>query len=162
MTSGAAGSDFGSANDKRLVHPDIGFWLTTQSSAVPIVRFQQSSRLFSRQKMNVHLTPEDRLSILRTEDQFRRWNSLDDERFCILCERKFNGRQIEVRSFANGKHELRCPTEGCDSGPHQWVYPGTPLISDIVDPNWWSASGKEPRTLSGLSSGAQFQRQEHA
>jgi hypothetical protein len=112
--------------------------------------------------MNVHLESEDRLSILRTEDQFRRWNSLDDERFCILCEKKFNGHQIEVRSFANGKRELHCPTEGCDSGPHQWVYPGTPLISDIVDPEWWSALRKEPRTLSGLSRDAQFQRQEHA
>jgi hypothetical protein len=112
--------------------------------------------------MNVHLESEDRLSILRTEDQFRRWNSLDDERFCILCEKKFNGRKIEVRCFANGKHELHCPTEGCDSGPHQWVYPGTPLISDIVDPDWWSALGKKPRTPSGLSRDAQFQRQEHA
>jgi hypothetical protein len=112
--------------------------------------------------MNVHLTPEDRLSILRTEDRFRRWNALDDERFCILCERRFNGRQVEIRGFGNGKHELHCPTEGCDSGPHQWVYPGTPLISDIVDPDWWSALGKEPRRLSRLSSDAQFQKQQHA
>jgi hypothetical protein len=111
--------------------------------------------------MNVHLKPEDRLSILRAEDQFRRWNSLDDERFCILCERKFNGRQVEVRRFANDKHELHCPTEGCDSGPHQWVYPGTPLISHIVDPDWWSALRKETGRLSRLSSDVPFQRQEH-
>jgi hypothetical protein len=109
--------------------------------------------------MNVHLKPEDRLSILRTEDQFRRWSSLDDERRCILCERKFNGRQIEVQGFGNGRHELHCPTEGCDSRPHQWVYAGTPLISDIVDPDWWTASGKASGRLSGLSSHAQFQGQ---
>jgi hypothetical protein len=101
--------------------------------------------------MNAQLTPEDRLSILRAEEQFRRWNSLDDERFCILCEKKFNGHQVEIQCFANGKHELHCPTEGCDSGPHQWVYPGTPLISDIVNPDWWRAGGQ-----------AGFQRQEHA
>jgi hypothetical protein len=112
--------------------------------------------------MIAHLKLDDRLSILRSQDRFRRWNSLDDERLCILCERKFNGRQIEIRRFANGKHELRCPSEGCDSGPHQWVYPGTPLISDIVDPDWWSALGRESRRLSRLSSDAQFQRQEHA
>jgi hypothetical protein len=112
--------------------------------------------------MIAHLKLDDRLSILRTEDQFRRWNSLDDERFCIVCERKFNGRQVEVRCFASGKHELHCPTEGCDSGSHQWVYPGTPLISDIVDSDWWSALGKEPRAPSRLSGGAQFQRREHA
>ena len=101
--------------------------------------------------MNAELKPEDRLSILRAEDQFRRWNSLGDERFCILCEKKFNGHQVEIRRFANGKHELHCPTEACDSGPHQWVYPGTPLISDIVNPDWWRALGQ-----------AGFQRQEHA
>jgi len=111
--------------------------------------------------MNTHLKLEDRLSILRTEDQFRRWQSLDDERLCILCERKFNGRQVEVRRFGNGKYELHCPTEACHSGPHQWVYPGTPLISDIVDPDWWSALGKGSREHSGLSS-VQFQREKHA
>jgi hypothetical protein len=136
----------------------IGFLLTTQSSGVLIVSFGKLGRLFSLH-MNAQLTPEDRLSILRAEDQFRRWNSLGDERFCILCEKKFNGRQVEIRRFANGKHELRCPTEACDSGPHQWVYPGTPLISDIVNPDWWRALGKEPPGLSGQ---AGFQRQEHA
>lgn len=136
----------------------IGICLTTQSAAVPIVRFSAVEQAISASTMNVHLKPEDRLSILRTEDQFRRWYSLDDERACILCERKFNGRQVEIRRFANGKHELRCPTEACDSGPHQWVYPGIPLISDIVDPDWWSALGKERRRLSGH---AQFKRQEH-
>jgi hypothetical protein len=127
----------------------------------PDCAFSAIEQVVLAPKMNVHLTLEDRLSILRTEDQFRRWNSLDDERFCILCERRFNGRQVEIRRFANGKHELHCPTEGCDSGPYEWVYPGTPLISDIVDPDWWSASGKEPRRLSALSSDVQFQRQEH-
>ncbi len=113
-----------------------------------------------RREMNVHLKSEERLSILRAEDQFRRWNSLDDERFCIVCEKKFNGRQIEIRSFTNGKHQLHCPTEACRSGPHQWVYPGTPLVSDIVDPDWWGAAGSEPQKLSGLSDQTQFQRQD--
>jgi hypothetical protein len=111
--------------------------------------------------MITHPKLDDRLSTLRTEDRFRRWNSLDDERLCILCERKFNGRQVEVRHFTNGRHELHCPTEGCDSGPHQWVYPGTALISDIVDPDWWSALGKESREHSGLNR-IQFQREKHA
>jgi hypothetical protein len=110
--------------------------------------------------MDVHLKSEDRLSILRAEDQFRRWNSLDDERFCIVCEKKFNGRQIEIRCFANGRYELRCPSDGCDSGPHQWVYPGTPLVSDIVDPDWWRTVDGEPQKLSGLRDQSQFQKQE--
>jgi hypothetical protein len=109
--------------------------------------------------MDVHLKSEDRLSILRAEDQFRSWSSLDDQRLCIICEKKFNGRQVEIRRFAKGKHELHCPTEGCRSGPHQWVHAGTPLVSDIVDPDWWRASGKDRvRTLSGR---AQFQGSQH-
>jgi hypothetical protein len=99
--------------------------------------------------MNIHLKPDERLWVLRAEDQCRCWNSLDDERYCIVCERKFSSRQIEIRSFANGKHGLRCPTEGCNSRPHQWVYPGTPVVSDIVDPDWWHAQKKRGWPLSG-------------
>jgi hypothetical protein len=110
--------------------------------------------------MSAHLLLEDRLSILRAEDQFRHWNSLDDERFCILCQKNLNGRQVEIRRFANGKYELHCPTEGCHSGPRQWVYPGASLISEIVDPGWWHALGKEPRKFSGLSGGFNFKHKD--
>ncbi len=97
--------------------------------------------------MNIHLKSEERLSILRAEDQFRRWNSLDDERFCIVCEKRFNGRQIEIRCFTNGKHELHCPTEACHSGPHQWVYPDAPLIPDTTEPDCWDYSPKAGKPL---------------
>jgi hypothetical protein len=109
--------------------------------------------------MNVHVKSDERLSIVRAEDQFRRWSSLDDERFCIVCEKKFNGRQIEIRRFANGRYELHCPTEGCNSGPHQWVYPGTPLVSDIVDPDWWRASGSQLSERAGWNDQTRFQKQ---
>jgi hypothetical protein len=111
-----------------------------------------------RRTMSDHLKSEDRLSILRAEDQFTRWNSLDDERFCIVCGKKLNGRQIEIRRFANGSYELRCPTEGCNSGQHQWIYPGTLLVSDIVDSDWWRAVGRGLQKLSGPSGQTQFQR----
>jgi|SRR5438552_14212759 len=101
--------------------------------------------------MSVHVRLDNRLLILRAEDQFRRWNSLDDDRICILCERKFNGRQVEIRRFGRGKHELHCPTEGCSSGPHQWVYPGTLLVSDIVAPDWWRAAGKQQERRAAAS-----------
>jgi hypothetical protein len=112
-----------------------------------------------RHDMKDYLQLDDRLSILRREDQFRSWNSLDDQRLCIVCERKFNGRQVEIRCFPNGKHELHCPTEGCNSGPHQWVYPGTPLVSAIVDPDWSRTPNTEwARPLSGP---IRFQGQEN-
>jgi hypothetical protein len=50
--------------------------------------------------MIVHVNLDDRLSILRTGDRFRIWNSLDDQRVCNVCERKFKGRQVEIRHEA--------------------------------------------------------------
>jgi hypothetical protein len=93
--------------------------------------------------MRAHPESEDRLSALRAEDHFKIWKSLEDERVCILCEKKFNGHEVEITWFAQGRYELHCPTKECNSGPHQWVYPGSLLISDIIGPDWWRAIGKE-------------------
>jgi len=90
--------------------------------------------------MITHLKFDDRLSILRVEDRFRNWKSLDDERLCIICKRKFNGRQVEIRRVGNGKYRLHCPTEGCNSRPHLWIYPTTPLVSHVVESDWWHAA----------------------
>ena len=92
--------------------------------------------------MITHLKLDDRLSILRTEDRFRSWKSLDDERLCIICKRKFNGRQVEIRRAGNRKYQLHCPTEGCNSRPHLWIYPTTPLVSHVVESDWWRPAGK--------------------
>jgi len=106
--------------------------------------------------MNVHVSLDERLSILRVEDRFRTWASLDDRRSCTLCEKKFNGRQVEIHRFANGRYELHCPTDGCNSGPHQWVYPGKLLVCRVIERNWWCAVGKQSkRRLTGLSARAQ-------
>jgi len=96
--------------------------------------------------MTTHLKLDDRLSILRSEDRFRSWKSLDDERVCIICKRKFNGRQVEICRLGNRKYRLHCPTEGCNSRPHLWIYPTTPLVSHVVEADWWySASKKQER-----------------
>jgi hypothetical protein len=79
---------------------------------------------------------EERLSILRSEDQFRQWQSLDDKRFCILCERTFDGRQVDIRGTSGGRFRLYCPTEDCSSTPQHWVRPGNPLVSDKVYQDW--------------------------
>ena len=93
--------------------------------------------------MIAHLKLDDRLSALRAEDRFRKWTSLDDERLCIICKRKFTGRQVEIHRLANRKFELHCPTEGCNSRPHLWVSSATPLVSHVVRPDWWSAIGRK-------------------
>ncbi|MGH8102670.1 MAG: hypothetical protein ACREIW_15350 [Chthoniobacterales bacterium] len=93
-----------------------------------------------------HIGPEERLSILRSEDQFRQWQSLDDKRFCILCERTFNGRQVDIRGRSGGRFTLHCPTEDCRSTPQHWVRPGNPLVSDKVYQDWSLALGVPKQT----------------
>jgi hypothetical protein len=100
--------------------------------------------------MVAHLKLDDRLSVLRAEDRFRKWSSLDDERRCVICKRKFNGRQVEIRRSSNGKYELHCPTEGCNSRPHLWIYPATPLVAHVIKSDWWRAAGKKHESRAPL------------
>jgi hypothetical protein len=93
--------------------------------------------------MGIDLQYDERLWILRTGDHFRSWESLDDERFCILCEKTFTGRQIEITRHRDGERELRCRTPGFNSEPHQWVYRGNPLTSEAVYEDWLRALGEE-------------------
>ena len=86
--------------------------------------------------MKPHLALDERLSILQTADHFRSWNSLDDKRVCILCDRSFIGRQVEITRSRSGRVHLHCPTEGCNSEPNHWVYPGNPLVSETAFQDW--------------------------
>ena len=109
--------------------------------------------------MITHLKLDDRLSVLRAEDQFRKWRSLDDERLCIICKRKFNGRQVEIRRLRNRKYELHCPTEGCNSRPHLWIYRATPLVSYVIESDWWrAASNRQERSVPASSLRAEAHR----
>ena len=70
------------------------------------------------------LTAEERLKILRAGDKLRTWSSLDDERLCVLCERRLSGRQIKISRDQRGRYLLKCPTSGCDSFAAHWFYVG--------------------------------------
>jgi hypothetical protein len=82
------------------------------------------------------LNSEDKLAALRKADPARRWLSLDDRCTCVLCERTFNGRQIDVAISAAGRVRLRCPSEGCTGTPREWVHPGNPLVSQKAWRDW--------------------------
>jgi hypothetical protein len=86
-----------------------------------------------------HLPLGERLLILRATDKFREWHSLDDKRICVLCDKTFSGRQVEMTLDRFGHVELHCPTEGCKGGPGKWVYPGNPLVSEIAYRDWQRA-----------------------
>ena len=86
--------------------------------------------------MTAYVNLDERLLILRQRDRFRKWESLDDQRVCNVCERKFKGRQIEIRRFPGGRCKLYCPTLGCPSAPDQWLHPQTSVVSEIAKHLW--------------------------
>ena len=71
--------------------------------------------------MQRNYTSEERLEILRAGDKLRPWVSLDDERLCVLCDRIFNGWQIEILRDQRGRYLLKCPTSDCASFAAHWL-----------------------------------------
>ncbi|HEY5036631.1 MAG TPA: hypothetical protein VII74_05820 [Chthoniobacterales bacterium] len=67
--------------------------------------------------MNKHVALDGKLSALRESDTHRRWQSLDDQRICILCGRLITGRMIDIWQDGRGAYRLHCPTPGCPSAP---------------------------------------------
>jgi hypothetical protein len=82
----------------------------------------------------VHVSDEEKLKILRRLDQFRRWHSLDDKRYCLVCGRIITGHQIRLLGGTRGNGPLRmiCPTERCHSIPMDWVLPTAEVLADIT------------------------------
>jgi hypothetical protein len=77
------------------------------------------------------LSDAEKLDVLRQLDQFRKWHSLDDKRFCLACGKIINGKQIQITSGTrgNGRLRLSCPTERCNSIPMDWVLPTDELVA---------------------------------
>ena len=82
------------------------------------------------------LASEDKLAALRKGDANHKWESLDDRRSCILCEKTFSGRMIDASISATGRIRLRCPSDGCTGTPREWVHPGNPLVSAKAWRDW--------------------------
>jgi hypothetical protein len=68
---------------------------------------------------------DERLEALRAADNWRQWQSLDDERLCIECMHLISGREITITDNGNDQPILRCPTPACNAGPRDWFYHGT-------------------------------------
>jgi hypothetical protein len=77
------------------------------------------------------LSDEEKLEVLRRLDQFRRWHSLDEKRYCLVCGTLISGRQIQVGGGTRGNGPLRvnCPTERCNSIPMDWVLPTDEILA---------------------------------
>jgi hypothetical protein len=102
-----------------------------------------------RSKKRPHLASDQKLAALRAGDPFRKWNSLDDRRVCVLCDRTITGRQIEVSMNGTSQPHLTCPTPDCNAGPHEWVHPGNPLTSEKAWRDWSRIFDEGPDIESG-------------
>jgi len=72
---------------------------------------------------SLRLDSAARLILLRQLDPLRKWESLDDRRFCRCCHKFISGRQIEVTSASGKPLRVVCPTIDCSSTVREWVYP---------------------------------------
>jgi hypothetical protein len=79
------------------------------------------------------LSDTDKLEVLQRLDQFRKWNSLDDKRYCLCCAKIITGYEIEVIGDTRGMRRLHisCPTKGCDSIPMDWVRPTDEVLAKM-------------------------------
>lgn len=69
---------------------------------------------------NRHIPLDEKLLALQQADPRRRWSSLDDTRFCALCEKVITGRMIDAWQDGKGSYHLHCPSAGCSGSPRDW------------------------------------------
>jgi hypothetical protein len=83
----------------------------------------------------IELSTADKLQVLQRLDQFRKWQSLDEKRYCLGCSKIITGRDIYVVGGTRGTGPLRliCPTRGCHSIPMDWVLPTNKVLNNISD-----------------------------
>jgi hypothetical protein len=82
----------------------------------------------------INLSDADKLEALRRLDQFRSWHSLEEKRYCLVCEKIITGRQIQITGGTRGNGPLRlsCLTERCHSIPMDWVLPTDEIMANLA------------------------------
>ena len=73
----------------------------------------------------------EKLEILQRLDRYRKWQSLDEKRYCLACGQIIEGREILVVGGTRGTGPLRliCPTRNCHSIPMDWVIPSDEVLA---------------------------------
>jgi hypothetical protein len=81
----------------------------------------------------IELSDSEKLEILRRLDRFRKWQSLEEKRYCLACGHILNGHGIQVVGGTRGTGPLRliCPTERCHSIPMDWVVPSDRVLAKM-------------------------------
>src|SRR5437867_7297316 len=81
------------------------------------------------------LSEQEKLEVLQRLDRFRKWKSLDEKRYCLVCSTIITGQEIQVIGGTRGTGPLRaiCPSHSCYSIPMDWVLPTDEVLARIAD-----------------------------
>jgi hypothetical protein len=83
----------------------------------------------------IELSDVEKLEILQQLDLYRKWQSLDDKRYCLACGEVIDGNDVLVVGGTRGTGPLRviCPTNRCHSIPMDWVIPTDAVLARISE-----------------------------
>jgi hypothetical protein len=79
----------------------------------------------------IELSDPEKLQILRRLDRYRKWDSLDEKRYCLACGHIIDGDSVLVVGGTRGTGPMRliCPTERCHAIPMDWVIPNDAVLA---------------------------------
>jgi hypothetical protein len=91
------------------------------------------------------LSEQEKLETLQRLDRFRKWRSLDEKRYCLVCSTIITGRDVCIIGGTRGTGPLRaiCPSQGCHSIPMDWVLPTDEMLAKITDGRAVAASSDQ-------------------
>ncbi|HJT45380.1 MAG TPA: hypothetical protein VJ721_03830 [Chthoniobacterales bacterium] len=82
----------------------------------------------------IELSGSEKLEMLRRLDRFRKWQSLNEKRYCLACGQIIDGHRIHVVGGTRGSGPLRliCPTARCHSIAMDWVFPTDQVLGRLA------------------------------
>lgn len=104
-------------------------------------------------RMRILPTDEKRLALLNEMQPTRPWRSLAEKRHCVICDKRFTGREVLVRWSRHRNIRLACPH--CESAPALWVRLGNPLTNERAWADWEAALVQAAVDIEDLGARAQ-------
>jgi hypothetical protein len=81
----------------------------------------------------IKFSEREKLEVLQRLDRYRKWSSLEEKRYCLVCGKIIAGHDIQVIGGTRGAGPLRmiCSTRGCHSIPMDWVLPTDEVLAKM-------------------------------
>jgi hypothetical protein len=81
----------------------------------------------------IKFSEREKLDVLQRLDHYRKWRSLEEKRYCLVCGKIIAGHDLQVIGGTRGTGPLRviCSTRGCHSIPMDWVLPTDEVLAKM-------------------------------